>query len=228
MPAKKTKTRKALVTNTKTKAIKKTTPKKYKQLEKEYNQTQEKFDELLLQKDDLEKIIKSKTKVLPAEEEGAEQIIKKLTSAEIKKYRKELAECKLSIKVTKKELKTVSVTFSKASIKNSWAARTKVKRLNEKEILRREIEKHSEEYKENVLNQVLKLKKQRDHRYDMLEELAYINGAQFNNLLHKVVKEKQPELYKALNISSKVKTLCYRNVREYFGWDFETKHIKGN
>jgi hypothetical protein len=199
--------------------VKKIVPRKFKQLEKDYHNAQKKYDELLEQREWLETVIKNRQIIIPPKEEGKDPIIKKLTTTEVRRYRKDLSECRLELKVAKKILKSASRIYSKACLTNSKAAQSRVKTINRQDKLKKTISNNKDEIQKIVIQQMKRLEKSKDHRYDMLKDLAFINGSQFNTLLQEVLKEKQLEIYKNLNFNPQVKTVIYRAVREFFGWE---------
>ena len=70
------------------------------------------------------------------------------------------------------------------------------------------------------MGMVEKLSDAKDHRIDMLKDLAFINGKDFNSMLHKITKAELPKYILELNINVQVKTEIYKAIRASYGWDF--------
>ena len=130
----------------KEKKPKKTSANKYSEIQNNYSKLLTRKDDLVDEKDSIEKIIKTGIVYLPSPKEGEKPIEKKLTTAEVSGYRKKLQECKLELKKAKSRLKKAETTFKEVSRRNATAAKNQITTINRRYEQKRN-KKESRKYK---------------------------------------------------------------------------------
>ena len=154
----------------KKKKAKKSSPKSYSEIQRNYENEKAGFDDLGEQKDSFETIIKTGIVYLPSPKEGEKPIEKKLTTAEVSGYRKKFQECKLEKKKAKSRLKKAETTFKEVSRRNATAAKNQITTINKRYEQKRKIKKNQGNIKSDVMGMVEKLSDAKDHRIDMLKD----------------------------------------------------------
>ncbi len=198
------------------KVIRKTSKKRYTNVETAYQESFERCKKLEAEIIQLRAIVKDRKIVSATENEKPVY----LSSYQISGYRKQLAEKEAELPKARLEMKRKGKAYGKASNRTAQAAKYQAKCFSERRELSRAALKELDVLKANAMGMVDALMQNNDPRIELLKNLAIKDGRKFHLEFQKLYRsEVQDVRYKQMfSASATLRTELANIVRTSFGW----------